>query len=67
MEEKPSPSVFTLLGMGVSIALCIVVALLLGIWLDDVTHLSPLFTLVGLLVGIVFAVATAYAQIKKFL
>jgi F0F1-type ATP synthase assembly protein I len=67
VEEKPSPSVFTLLGMGVSIALCIVVALLLGIWLDAVTHLSPLFTLVGLLVGIAFAVATAYVQIKKFL
>jgi len=67
VEEKPSPSVFTLLGMGVSIALCIAVSLLLGIWLDSVTHLSPLFTLLGLLAGIVFAVVTAYVQIKKFL
>jgi hypothetical protein len=67
VEEKPSPSVFTLLGMGVSIALCIAVGLVLGFWLDDVSHLSPLFTFVGLLLGIVLAVATAYAQIKKFL
>jgi len=67
VEEKPSPSVFTLLGMGVSIALCVTVGLLVGIWLDGVSHLSPLFTLLGLLVGIVFAVVTAYVQIKKFL
>jgi Putative F0F1-ATPase subunit Ca2+/Mg2+ transporter len=67
VEEKRSPSVFTLLGMGVSIALCIVVGLVLGIWLDAATHLSPLFTLVGLLIGVAFAVVTAYVQIKKFL
>jgi F0F1-type ATP synthase assembly protein I len=67
VEEKPSPSVFTLVGMGVSIALCIAIGLVIGVWLDDVTHLSPLFSLMGLLVGIVFAVVTAYVQIKKFL
>jgi F0F1-type ATP synthase assembly protein I len=67
VEEKPSPSVFTLLGMGVSIALCIALGVWLGIWLDGVTHRSPLFTLLGLLVGIVFAVVTAYVQLKKFL
>jgi hypothetical protein len=67
VAQKPSPSVFTLVGMGVSIALCIAVGLILGVWLDSVTHLSPLFSLVGLLFGIVFAVATAYVQIRKFL
>jgi F0F1-type ATP synthase assembly protein I len=67
VEQKPSPSVFTLVGMGVSIALCIAVGLVVGVWLDSVTHRSPLFSLVGLLVGIVFAVVTAYVQIKKFL
>jgi F0F1-type ATP synthase assembly protein I len=67
VEEKPSPNVFTLLGMGVSIALCIALGLLLGVWLDSVTHLSPLFTFVGLLAGIALAVAMAYVQIKKFL
>jgi F0F1-type ATP synthase assembly protein I len=53
--------------MGVSIALCIAIGLVVGVWLDSVTHLSPLFSLVGLLVGVLFAVATAYVQIKKFL
>jgi F0F1-type ATP synthase assembly protein I len=67
VEEKSSPSVFTLVGMGVSIALCITVGLVLGIWLDSVTHHSPWFTLAGLFFGIVFAVTTAYVQIKRFL
>jgi hypothetical protein len=67
VEQKPSPSVFTLVGMGVSIALCIAVGLILGVWLDSVTHLSPWFSLVGLLLGVVFAVVTAYVQIRKFL
>ena len=67
MEEKPAPNVFTLLGMGVTVAACLVVWLLLGLWLDDVTHLSPLFTLLGLLLGIAFAVIAAYGEIKKFL
>jgi F0F1-type ATP synthase assembly protein I len=53
--------------MGVSIALCITVGLVVGIWLDAVTHHSPWFTLIGLLVGIVLAVTTAYVQIKRFL
>jgi hypothetical protein len=66
VEEKPSPGVFTLVGMGVSIALCIAAGLVLGVWLDAVTHLSPWFSLLGLLVGIVFAVTTAYVQIKRF-
>jgi F0F1-type ATP synthase assembly protein I len=67
VEQKPSPSVFTLVGMGVSIALCIAVGLILGVWLDSVTHLSPWFSLAGLLLGVVFAVVTAYVQIRKFL
>jgi hypothetical protein len=67
VEQKPPPNVFTLVGMGVSIALCIAIGLVVGVWLDSVTHLSPLFSLVGLLVGVLFAVATAYVQIKKFL
>jgi hypothetical protein len=67
VDDKPSPSVFTLLGMGVSIALCIALGLVLGVWLDSVTHRSPLFTFVGLAGGIALAVVTAYTQIKKFL
>jgi ATP synthase protein I len=67
MDDKPSPSFFTLAGMGVSVALCVAGGVVLGLYIDGVTHRSPVFTLVGLVVGIVFAVLTAYAEIKKFL
>ena len=67
MDEKPSPSLFTLAGLGISIALCVAGGVVLGLYLDGVTHRSPLFTLLGLVVGVVFAVVTAYVEIKKFL
>jgi hypothetical protein len=35
--------------------------------MDGVTHRSPLFTLVGLALGVALAIAVAYVQIKKFL
>ena len=67
VDDKPSPSLFTLAGLGVSIALCVAGGVVLGLYLDGVTHRSPLFTLLGLVVGVVLAVVTAYVEIKKFL
>lgn len=67
MDEKPSPGLFVLAGLGISIALCVAGGVILGLYLDSVTHRSPLFALLGLLVGVVFAVVTAYVEIKKFL
>ena len=67
MDEKPSPGPFVLAGMGISIALCVAGGVVLGLYLDDLTRRSPLFVLLGLVVGIVFAVLTAYAEIKRFL
>ena len=67
MDEKPSPSIFTLAGMGVSIALCVAGGLVFGLYLDGQTHQSPLFTLLGLVVGVALAVFTAYLEIKRFL
>ena len=67
MEDKPSPNLFTLAGLGISIALCVAGGVVLGLYLDGVTHRSPLFTLSGLAVGLVLAVVTAYVEIKRFL
>ena len=67
VDDKPSPNLFTLAGLGISIALCVAGGVILGLYLDGVTHRSPLFTLSGLAVGVVFAVVTAYVEIKKFL
>jgi F0F1-type ATP synthase assembly protein I len=67
VDDKPTPSFFTLAGLGISIALCVAGGVILGLYLDGVTHRSPLFTLLGLVVGVVFAVVTAYVEIKRFM
>jgi hypothetical protein len=51
----------------VSLAICVAGGVGLGIYLDGVTHRSPLFTLVGLALGVALAIAVAYVQIRKFL
>jgi hypothetical protein len=66
-KPQPSPGFLVLAGLGVSLAVCVAGGVGLGIYLDDVTHRSPLFTLLGLALGVVIAVAVAYVQIKKFL
>jgi hypothetical protein len=66
-EDKPqSPGLFALAGFGVSIAVCVAAGLGAGIYPDDATHRSPLFTLLGLALGVVFAVGLAYVEIKRF-
>lgn len=62
-----SPGLFALAGMGLSIAVCVAGGLGFGIYLDGTSHHSPLFTLLGLAVGVAIAVALAYLQIKRFL
>ncbi len=66
-DDQAAPGLFTLAGLGVSIALCVAGGVGLGIYIDDTTHHSPLFTLLGLGIGVVLAVAVAYMEIKRFL
>jgi hypothetical protein len=66
-DDQATPGLFALAGLGVSIAICVAGGVGLGIFLDGTTHRSPLFTLLGLAVGIVLAVAVAYLEIKRFL
>jgi len=61
-----SPGLFALAGFGVSIAVCVAAGVGIGIYVDSETHRSPLFTLIGLALGVVFAVGLAYVEIKRF-
>jgi len=40
---------------------------LLGIWLDARAHTSPLFLMLGLLLGVASAVWTVVVQVRRFL
>jgi len=53
--------------MGLVSALLLVLGLGLGWVVDTLMHTLPIFTLVGLLVGIALAGRYTYAEFRKFL
>ncbi|HXY43119.1 MAG TPA: AtpZ/AtpI family protein [Acidimicrobiales bacterium] len=67
MSNKPTPSLATLLGMGVTTALCVGVGVGGGYWLDVTFKTGSTFTFVGLVLGVAAAVAAVYFEIKAFL
>ena len=50
-----NPRVWQLLAMGWYIALCIVLGILGGIWLDERFQTAPIFLLAGLALGLISA------------
>jgi len=67
VSRKPSPSFSTLIGMGVTTALCVAVGVGGGYWLDRTFRTGELLTFVGLALGVAAAVAAVYLEIKTFL
>ena len=65
MPNKP-PSLWTLIGVGSGVAASVAGGLVLGFFADKSEHTLPLFTFVGLAVGIVVACLYAYAKFRKF-
>lgn len=60
------PELATLLGLGVALAAYLVIGLGLGWLADTLLDSPPIFTLIGLALGIVGACVHVYAQFKKF-
>ncbi|HKF74724.1 MAG TPA: AtpZ/AtpI family protein [Candidatus Dormibacteraeota bacterium] len=56
-----------LLGLAVLLAAAVVVPLVVGVLLDAAVHRAPVFSLIGLLLGVVAAVATGYTRFRRFL
>ena len=56
-----------LLGMGAVIAAQLVVGLALGWLVDSMANTTPVFLLIGLLLGIVGAVAYTVVEFRKYL
>lgn len=67
MNSRKMVMVFRLLGVGWYIAICIGGGALIGVWLDGRTSLGPLFTLVGLGLGIAFGVIGMYRMLLAVL
>lgn len=67
MSSKPTPSFWNLLGMGVTAAVCLGAGIGGGYWLDATLRTGILLTFLGLVVGMVAAVAAVYLEIRTFL
>ncbi len=59
------PTGTDLIGLGVLLAAVVVVPLVVGAFVDGALHTSPLFILVGLLLGIVGAVLVIYTRFVR--
>ena len=64
---KPLPSAAVFLGLGTAVAGCVAVGVFAGIFLDGRAHTSPLFLVLGLVLGVGAAVGTVVTQVRRFL
>jgi hypothetical protein len=62
-----NPSGTELIGLGVAIALTLIVPLAIGVGVDFLLHSSPIGFLVGLLVGIVAVSVFVVQQFRRYL
>jgi F0F1-type ATP synthase assembly protein I len=71
--EKESPDGSDLPGvaafavMGTTIASCLAVGVVLGLWVDHVLHSAPAGLLIGIVLGTVAAVVSVVQQVRRFL
>ena len=56
-----------MVGLGWYVAVCIVIGVLAGLWLDRKFETSPIFLLVGTLLGVVTAFYGMYKLMAPFL
>jgi F0F1-type ATP synthase assembly protein I len=54
---------FRLLGLGWYIGVCILLGVIGGLWLDNKFHSTPVFIIIGLLLGIVIAFYGVYRMV----
>jgi F0F1-type ATP synthase assembly protein I len=64
---KSSPNLLTLLGLGVTNAVCLGIGLAAGWAIDDLLDTTPIFIFVGIVVGVALGVAATWAEMRKFL
>ena len=67
MDARVMGTVLRLVGIGWYVAICIGGGAIGGLWLDRKLDLSPLFTLIGLRVGIAVAVVGMYRLLMAVL
>ncbi len=62
-----SPSPFVLFGLGGANAACWLVGFAVGWLIDDHVGTTPLFTILGLLVGVTLGAMSTYKEVRRYL
>jgi ATP synthase protein I len=55
------------LGIGWYIAICIIIGVVAGIWLDGKVNTKPIFSVFGLIVGLATGIYGAYRMLLPFI
>ena len=66
-DRRLSPGAVAFLGLGLAVGLCLAVTVGAGLAVDAVLHTSPVFLLVGMVVGLGVAVAMAVTTVRRYL
>jgi F0F1-type ATP synthase assembly protein I len=61
------PGVAAFATMGITIAVCVGVGVLLGIWADSAWGAAPVWLVIGVVLGTVAAVVSVLQQVRRFL
>jgi hypothetical protein len=64
---KDLPGIAAFGAMGVTLALCEGLGVLLGLYLDSVGHFAPWGLLIGIVLGSVIAVASVVKLVRRYL
>jgi len=67
MSQRNGPDLSTLLTFGLTTAACLMAGIGLGVLADSVMDTLPVFTLVGLALGIVLTCWYIYTKVKQYL
>ncbi|GAC1656709.1 MAG: hypothetical protein NVS9B1_12690 [Candidatus Dormibacteraceae bacterium] len=67
MSGSEGPTAAEFAGLGGMLAGAVIIPLLIGWAVDSAAHTGPLFLLIGLGVGILAAIFTAYTRFKRYL
>jgi hypothetical protein len=66
-ERRGNPSGWELAGLGLYLAVAVALPLLIGVFVDQAAHTSPLGLLAGLVVGIAAAGTGLWAELRRYL
>ena len=67
MDSRGMGTVLRLVGIGWDVAICIGGGAALGLWIDDKLDLNPVFTLLGLGLGIALAIIGMFRMLMAVL